>query len=150
PVTAGATRDGFTSRWRFPCPFRAMRVGTSPEGAARTPLVAPGGALKEARMRARRMAGMLAAVIAAGLALPGGAAAQYGAGQKYRGVHVGMSGVGSTAAIGVSGEMAYNDRISLGAWADTWSYGEDFATGLGSYSWNVRYIALAGTGAYHF
>ena len=101
-------------------------------------------------MQARRLFGMLAVVVVAGLALPGAAAAQFDTGQKYLGVHVGMSGVGSAPAFGVSGEMAYNDRISLGAWADTWSYGEDFATGLGAYSWNVRYIALAGTGAYHF
>jgi hypothetical protein len=93
---------------------------------------------------------ILAVFLAASLIGPAGAEAQYAMGQKYLGVHIGVSGVGSTAALGVNGEISYNDRISIGAWADTWSYGEDFATGLGAYSWNVRYIALAGTGAYHF
>jgi hypothetical protein len=101
-------------------------------------------------MQARSFFGMLAVVAVAGFVLPGEGAAQFDTGQKYLGVHVGMSGVGSAPAFGVSGEMAYNDRISLGAWADTWSYGEDFGTALGTYSWNVRYLALAGTGAYHF
>jgi len=50
----------------------------------------------------------------------------------------------------VSGEIAYNDRIAIGAWADTWGYGESYATSVGNYDWNVRYVALAGTGAYHF
>ena len=50
----------------------------------------------------------------------------------------------------MSGEIAYNDRIAIGAWADTWGYGESYATSVGNYDWNVRYVALAGTGAYHF
>ncbi|MGH7506324.1 MAG: hypothetical protein ACRELX_11765 [Longimicrobiales bacterium] len=95
---------------------------------------------------------ILAAALLIGgmLALPRGAAAQFGNGQKYFGAHVGMSGVGSAPAFGVSGEIAYNDRIGLGAWADTWSYGESFGSAFGSSSWDVRYIALAGTGSYHF
>ena len=100
-------------------------------------------------MRMRQVISMLG-IVAVTAAAPDQVAAQFGAGQKYLGVHVGMSGVGSTAAIGLSGEMAYNDRISLGAWADTWSYGEDLATSVGAYSWDVRYVAVAGTGAYHF
>lgn len=89
-------------------------------------------------------------VVLAALGLPASAAGQFASGQKYLGAHIGLSGVGSTAAFGVNGEVAYNDNISIGAWADTWSYGDTYGTALGSYSWNVRYVALAGTGAYHF
>ena len=92
----------------------------------------------------------LTALLLAGLVLPQGAAAQYADGQKYLGVHVGLSGVGSSATLGVNGEMSYNNRISVGAWADYWSYGETFGAGLGTVDWDVSYIALAGTGAYHF
>jgi len=92
----------------------------------------------------------VALAIAAITSLPGQAAAQYEAGQKHVGVHVGMSGVGTAPAIGVSGELAYTDRIGIGLWADTWSYGEDFSTALGPGSWDVRYVAIAGTGSYHF
>lgn len=101
-------------------------------------------------MQMRKVMGTVAVLAAVAAALPGDVSAQFGAGQKYLGVHMGMSGVGSAPAIGISGELAYNERISLGAWADTWSYGEDYATSVGPYSWDVRYIALAGTGAYHF
>lgn len=90
-----------------------------------------------------------AAVILAVLA-PGAADAQFVEGQTYVGAHVGLSGVGSTTTLGVNGEIAYNDRIGIGAWADTWSYGETFGTGFGSASWDIRYVALAGTGSYHF
>jgi hypothetical protein len=93
--------------------------------------------------------GMVVALFA-GLLLPAGAAAQFGGGQRYLGAHVGLSGVGSAPALGVSGEFAYNDRIAIGAWADTWGYGESYATGVGNFDWNVRYVAVAGTGAYHF
>jgi outer membrane protein W len=93
---------------------------------------------------------ILAVFLAASLIGPAGAEAQYAMGQKYLGVHIGVSGVGSTAALGVNGEISYNDRISIGAWADTWSYGEDYGTVLGNVSWDVRYIAIAGTGSYHF
>jgi hypothetical protein len=93
---------------------------------------------------------VLVFLVLAGAVLPQGAAGQFAAGQKYVGAHIGMSGVGSTAAIGVNGEVAYNDNISIGAWLDTWSYGDTYGTVLGNYSWDVRYIALAGTGAYHF
>ena len=91
------------------------------------------------------------------LALPAAALAQstptfasYGKDQKYVGVHVGMSGVGSTAEYGLNGEVAYNEHIGIGGWLDTWSYGQSFGSAVGNYDWNVRYIALAGTGAYHF
>jgi len=100
----------------------------------------------------RRLAKFCAMLVLAGcgLLLPARADAQFAKGQKNLGVHVGMSGVGSAAALGVSGELAYTDRIGIGVWADTWSYGEDFSTVLGPGSWDIRYIALAGTGAYHF
>ena len=84
------------------------------------------------------------------LLLPAAARAQYAKDQKFLGVHVGMSGVGSTAAFGVNGEVAYNQHISIGGWADTWSYGDSYNYLGGNYSWNVRYIAVSGTGAYHF
>ena len=93
---------------------------------------------------------LVAAGIAAALTLPTNASAQLAKGQKFLGVHLGLSGVGSAAAIGASGEVAYNDRISLGAWLDTWSYGDNYAVLGDAVSWNVRYVALAGTGAYHF
>ncbi len=89
-------------------------------------------------------------VVLGSLLLPAGAAAQYGKDQKFLGAHVGMSGVGSAAALGVNGEIAYNEHIGIGGWADTWSYGDSYSYLGGNYSWNVRYIALAGTGAYHF
>jgi hypothetical protein len=91
-----------------------------------------------------------AAVLFAGLLVPHAAAAQFATGQKFLGAHIGLSGVGSTAAIGVNGEVAYNKNISIGAWADTWSYGDNYSFQGGSAEWNVRYIAVAGTGAYHF
>ena len=92
-----------------------------------------------------------ALALAVALAAPLGAAGQtFGKSQHFLGAHVGMSGVGSTAAYGVNGELAYNEHIGIGAWADTWSYGQSFGTALGGYDWNVRYIAVAGTGAYHF
>jgi hypothetical protein len=92
------------------------------------------------------------------LALPAAMAGQaksspfdgFGKDQKFLGVHVGMSGVGSTANYGVNGEVAVTRNIGVGGWLDTWSYGQSFGTALGSYDWNVRYIAVAGTGAYHF
>lgn len=88
------------------------------------------------------------------LALPAAMAGQaasttfspFGKDQKFLGAHIGMSGVGSTANYGLNGEVAYNEHIGIGGWLDTWSYGQTF----GTYDWNVRYIALAGTGAYHF
>jgi hypothetical protein len=82
--------------------------------------------------------------------LPAEAEGQFGAAQKYVGAHVGLSGVGSAPAIGINGEISYNDRIGIGAWLDTWSYGDSYGTALGGYSWDVRYIAAAATGSYHF
>lgn len=90
------------------------------------------------------------ALLVTALSAPRGAAAQYATGQKHLGAHIGLSGVGSAPALGVSGEIAYNDRIGIGGWADTWSYGQTFGTVLGDHSWDIRYIALAGTGSYHF
>ena len=101
-------------------------------------------------MRAR-MVLLIAAVASGVVGAPGNVAAQkFGPESKYLGVHVGFSGVGSATALGVNGEMAYNDKVSIGAWADTWSYGERLAFGGAFYDWDVRYIALAATGAYHF
>jgi hypothetical protein len=92
----------------------------------------------------------MAMLVPAAVLLPCSVAAQFGPNQKYLGAHIGLSGVGSTAAFGINGEVAYNNRITIGGWADTWGYGETFGTGAGTYDWNVRYFALAGTGAYHF
>ncbi len=93
---------------------------------------------------------LLVALTAAAVALPRGLEAQLMKGQKTLGVHIGLSGVGSAAAYGVNGEVAYNDHISIGGWLDTWSYGENYTYSFGTADWSVRYIALAGTGAYHF
>jgi hypothetical protein len=97
-------------------------------------------------MRRSRLFWVLMALIGSAAIMTNEAAAQFGTKQKYLGVHVGVSGVGSAAALGLNGEVAYNDKIGIGAWFDTWSYGETFTGG----EWNVRYVALAGTGAYHF
>jgi hypothetical protein len=99
-------------------------------------------------MHAAKTFRLVLALLVAGLIMPAAAAAQFTAGQTTVGAHVGLSGVGSSPALGVSGELAYNDRIGIGAWADTWSYG--WNSGFAGYSWNIRYIAVAGTGSYHF
>jgi hypothetical protein len=100
-------------------------------------------------MRMSVMKVLATATLIVGLMVPGRVAAQYEVGQKYLGAHIGLSGVGSSAAFGVNGELAYKDRIGIGAWIDTWSYGDSFGTALGGVNWDVRYIALAGTGSYH-
>jgi hypothetical protein len=93
----------------------------------------------------------LVGALALSLALvPGVATAQFGEQQKWLGGHLGLSGVGSAAAIGINGELAYNDRIGIGAWLDTWSYGDSYTYIGGTASWDIRYTALAATGAYHF
>lgn len=79
---------------------------------------------------------------------PLGGPGPFGPGVAFVGAHIAMSEVGSTAAFGVSGEVAYNDHVGIGAVLDTWSFGEAYSAY--DYSWNVRYIAIAGTGAYHF
>ena len=96
-------------------------------------------------MRARVLLVVSALVISVGT-FASQAQAQFQPKQKFLGAHVGLSGVGSAAALGVNGEVAYNDRIGIGAWFDTWSYSSSFVGG----EWSVRYVALAGTGAYHF
>jgi len=83
------------------------------------------------------------------MSLPATAAAQFDQGKKFVGAHVGLSGVGSAAALGVNGEFAYNENIGIGAWLDTWGYGQDY-TGIGGGNWNVRYVSIAATGAWHF
>lgn len=88
--------------------------------------------------------------LCAGLVLAAPAAGQFDADSRHGGFHLGVSGVGSTAAIGLQGEMAVNERVSVGGWVDTWSYGQTFG-GVGStIDWDVRYVAFAATGAYHF
>jgi hypothetical protein len=94
-------------------------------------------------MKVSRASWIATSLLFAALFVPGRAAAQYGASQKYLGGHIGLSAYGSTAAFGVSGEVSYNDRIGIGAWLDYWSYGY-------SNFYDLRYIAVAGTGAYHF
>jgi hypothetical protein len=84
------------------------------------------------------------------LSAPDNVAAQFGSNSRYLGFHVGVSGPGSAPALGMNGEIAHNNRVGIGAWLDTWSYGERMAFGGANYDWSVRYIALAGTGAYHF
>jgi len=69
---------------------------------------------------------------------------------KFIGVHVGASAYGSTASFGANVELPYNDRIGIGAWVDYWSWGGSSGNGFGNYDWDYKYIALAGTGAYHF
>jgi len=91
-----------------------------------------------------------AAFVCALCLVPAQGAAQFTEGGRYVGFHIGMSGVGSAAAFGAQGEVAYNERISIGAWLDTWSFGESFSVLGSSTSWDTRYVAVAGTGAYHF
>lgn len=78
------------------------------------------------------------------------ASAQFDADSRHGGFHVGLSGVGSTASIGVQAETAINDNVSIGGWVDTWSFGQTFGLGGSALSWDLRYFALAATGAYHF
>jgi hypothetical protein len=93
---------------------------------------------------------MALAALTAGLLAPAAAQAQFGEGARHVGAHVGLSGVGSAPSIGVNGELAITKNIAIGGWADTWSYGETVGTAVGAYSWDIRYVAVAGTGAYHF
>jgi hypothetical protein len=100
-------------------------------------------------MRKRNCIG-LAALTALLLAFaPPEAEAQFELGQKYIGAHIGLSGVGSAAALGLHGEFAYNENIGIGATFDTWSYSERY-TGIFQAGWTIRYLAFAGTGAWHF
>ena len=55
-----------------------------------------------------------AAVLMGGLVAPGEGVAQFAAGQKYVGAHIGLSGVGTSAAFGVSGEVAIDKNITVG------------------------------------
>ncbi|MGH7460721.1 MAG: hypothetical protein ACREMA_06790 [Longimicrobiales bacterium] len=94
----------------------------------------------------RSKAGWILAALVLGAIAPQSAAAQFASSQKYLGAHLGMSGVGSAAAIGVNGEMSYNENIGIGFLVDTWSYGYS----AGGFDSSVRYMSFAGTGAYHF
>ena len=102
-------------------------------------------------MKTLRSFGVLVALsFLLGGMLPADATAQFAGQQKWLGGHVGLSGVGSAPSLGVSGEVAYNDRIAIGGWLDTWSYGESYGSVVGTTEWDVRYVAVAGTGSYHF
>lgn len=76
--------------------------------------------------------------------------AQFNADSRHGGFHVGVSGVGSTASIGLQGETAINENVSIGGWVDTWSFGQTFGIGGTAVGWDLRYFAFAATGAYHF
>lgn len=97
-----------------------------------------------------RSLGAAALVAALTTFSPASADAQFVEGGRYAGFHLGMSGVGSTAAFGGQGEIAYNENISIGAWFDYWSYGETYTFSGFTTDWSTRYVSLAGTGAYHF
>lgn len=99
-------------------------------------------------MTKTRFAAALALILAT--MTPLAVEAQFDADSRHGGFHLGMSGVGSTASIGLQGEVAFNDRVSIGGWVDTWSYGQSFGAMGSSISWDVRYFALAATSAYHF
>lgn len=76
--------------------------------------------------------------------------AQFDENSRHGGFHVGLSGVGSTASYGLQGEAAINEHVSIGAWVDTWGFSQSFGVGSSVVGWDVRYIAVAGTGSYHF
>lgn len=78
------------------------------------------------------------------------AAAQFDENSRHGGVHLGVSGVGSTASFGLQGETAINENVSIGAWVDTWGFSQSFGVAGSVVGWDVRYFAVAGTGAYHF
>lgn len=99
-------------------------------------------------MTTRWMIPALSLFVCAALATP--AAAQFDADSRHGGFHLGLSGVGSTASIGLQGEMAVNEKVSVGGWVDTWSYGQSFGVVGSTIDWDVRYIAFAATGSYHF
>lgn len=101
-------------------------------------------------MKPFRSLTLVAALVGASLVAPSTARAQYTEDGRWAGFHLGMSGVGSTATIGVQGEVAFKDRIAIGGWIDTWSYGQSFAVLGSTSSWDTRYISFAGTGSYHF
>lgn len=93
---------------------------------------------------------VLSVLVVASMTLASAADAQFTEGGRYAGFHLGMSGVGSTASVGVQGQIAINERISVGGWIDTWSYGQSYTFLGSSTEWNTRYFAIAGTGSYHF
>lgn len=100
-------------------------------------------------MKEWKLFAVLSCLAVAPIVGPIEAEAQFDADQRYLGAHVGLSGVGSAPSFGLSGEISYNENIGLGGWMDTWSYGQSFS-GIGGGSWDVRYLAIGGTGAWHF
>lgn len=101
-------------------------------------------------MKSYRLPVIVAALAGSLMVAPGSARGQYTPDAKSVGFHVGMSGVGSAAALGVQGQMSYNEHVSFGGWFDTWSYGQSFAVLGSTTSWDIRYFAISGSGSYHF
>ena len=99
-------------------------------------------------MTKRRL--VVALALLAGATLPTPGHSQFNSDSRHGGFHLGVSGVGSTAAIGLQGEVALTENVSVGGWVDTWSYGQTFGVVGSTIDWDVRYIAFAATGAYHF
>lgn len=97
----------------------------------------------------RKLSSLVACLLVTALAaLP--ATAQFDENSRHGGFHLGVSGVGSTAAFGLQGETAINENVSVGAWFDTWGFDQSFGVGSSVIGWDVRYYAVAGTAAYHF
>jgi hypothetical protein len=71
-------------------------------------------------------------------------------GTSLAGPTAGVSGVGSTAALGAHFERAATDRAAWGGFVQYWSFGADQVSQGVSYGIDYRYIALGATGAYHF
>lgn len=74
------------------------------------------------------------------------AAGQYAGGRKFIGPRLGLSGVGNSASIGAEFEVARDERIGIGGFADYWSYSDRFEDLTSS----VSYLAFGATGSYHF
>ncbi|MGH7561190.1 MAG: RDD family protein [Gemmatimonadales bacterium] len=110
---------------------------------------------KGTKLPAQAGAGALsrpASTLAAALTLltTPGVQAQFQAGTSLIGPTAGVSGVGSSAAIGAHFERAVTDRAAWGAFVQYWSYGADQVSQGVSYGIDYRYFAFGGTGAYHF
>src|ERR1043166_6639697 len=96
-------------------------------------------------MRARAVLPALTAGVLAVLS-PSMANAQFRGAVSLAGPTISLSGVGSSAALGAHFEHAVSDRFGWGLFASYWSFGEEYGGGSLSY----KYVALGGTGAYHF
>jgi hypothetical protein len=95
---------------------------------------------------------MRAAIPAVLIVLLAGAASEargqgpFRPGANFIGPSLSLATYGSTAAVGGHFEHAVSQRAGVGAAAEYFSYGCD-APGI---TCNVKYVSLAGTGAYHF